>query len=246
MSKFLFLVACAWAGPKIVSTSPQVTELLFQLGKGGDVIATSDFSDFPAAAKKIPRIGMPFAYGVETIARFQPQWVLTEPNAAPPMIEKGLEALQVRHLSIPIRTVAAVYSQSERILSEIYAEKNRPLRIALPRAQSEFTFLAFSWLDPPILFGHTSFLSDLLAKVGGKNALPKDWKNPYPKISLEWLIKQKVSRIYFIAYADQTMDKAFSMADFWWPVGKPKIIGLPELFSRASFTPLEHAQELLP
>lgn len=248
MFRLLLLSSLAWAGPRLVSTSPQVTELLFQLGRGQDCVATSHFSDYPEAAKSLPRIGPPFAYGVEAIARFSPDWVLTEPNAAPPGIERALAALGVRHFSVPVPTVESVYGQSERILKEIYSKEKTemPPRVKLPRASEPFIFLAFAWLDPPILFGHTTFLSDLITQVGGKNLFPAGWNNPYPKVSLEWLLKQEVSRVYFIAYADQTVEKGATLTEHWWPGKKVKFIPLREHFSRATFTALRHAGELLP
>lgn len=243
------LSACALAGPRLVSTSPQVTEILFQLGRDQDLVATSDYSDFPEAAKKLPYIGPPFAFGVETLARYLPDWVLTEPNAAPTSTERGLRALGVRHFSMPIQSVDDLYSQSARLLREIYPHKNYPVpaRVTLPRAKEEFTFLAFTWMDPPILFGHPTFLSDLLTKLGGKNLLPPGWTSPYPRVSLEWILKQKVSRIYFLADMGPTVEMGKKIAQAWWPDANVPAIPLSGAhFGRASFTPLAHVRELLP
>lgn len=40
----------------IVSHSPGVTEILFAIGAGGQIVAVDDFSDFPAAAKPLQRV----------------------------------------------------------------------------------------------------------------------------------------------------------------------------------------------
>ena len=39
---------------RIISLAPNLTEILFAIGAGNDVVGTSSYSDYPAAAKKIP------------------------------------------------------------------------------------------------------------------------------------------------------------------------------------------------
>src|SRR5258706_11075519 len=48
----------ALAGPaqRIVSLAPHATELLYAAGAGAKVVAVSDYSDFPEAAKRLPRV----------------------------------------------------------------------------------------------------------------------------------------------------------------------------------------------
>ena len=47
----------ALASPqRIVSLTPHITELLFAIGAGPQVVATDDASDWPAAVKKLPRV----------------------------------------------------------------------------------------------------------------------------------------------------------------------------------------------
>src|SRR5258708_10480224 len=41
---------------RIVSLAPHITELLFAAGAGSSVVAVSEYSDFPEAAKQLPRI----------------------------------------------------------------------------------------------------------------------------------------------------------------------------------------------
>ena len=41
---------------RIVSYSPGATEILFAIGAGGRVVATDEFSDYPEAARRLPRL----------------------------------------------------------------------------------------------------------------------------------------------------------------------------------------------
>ncbi len=60
---------------RIVSLAPHITEMLFDLGVGERVVATVDYSDFPEAAKQIPRLGSAFSVSVESVIALQPDIV---------------------------------------------------------------------------------------------------------------------------------------------------------------------------
>ena len=54
----LILTVSAPAQPRrIVSTSPSITEILFALGLGPQVVGVSEYCRFPAAVKQLPKVG---------------------------------------------------------------------------------------------------------------------------------------------------------------------------------------------
>ena len=61
---------------KTVSGSSNLTELLFSLGAGDRIKATVDFSDYPAAALKIPRLGNAFSVSVEAVIEQSPDLIV--------------------------------------------------------------------------------------------------------------------------------------------------------------------------
>ncbi|MGB1883403.1 MAG: helical backbone metal receptor, partial [Gammaproteobacteria bacterium] len=61
---------------RIVSLAPHVTELLFAAGSGDAVVATVDYSDFPAAALDIPRVGNSQTISYETVVGLEPDLVI--------------------------------------------------------------------------------------------------------------------------------------------------------------------------
>ena len=56
---------------RIVSLAPGATEMLFAAGAGGQVIATVEYSDEPAAARRVPRIGDVAAVDMERLVALQ-------------------------------------------------------------------------------------------------------------------------------------------------------------------------------
>lgn len=61
---------------RIVTLSPHSTELLFSLGVGERIVATVSYSDYPAQANDIPRIGQIEHTGIESILQQQPDLVV--------------------------------------------------------------------------------------------------------------------------------------------------------------------------
>lgn len=62
---------------RIASLSPAVTEILFALGQGGQIVCTDRFSDFPEAAKDIPHLRDHQKISSADLATFEPELVFT-------------------------------------------------------------------------------------------------------------------------------------------------------------------------
>ena len=84
------------APPKtIVSIAPSTTEIAFALDLGARLVAVDDFSDFPAEAKNLPKIGgSNGSFNYEQILALKPDLVLAAGIVAPEAIKK-LEDLKL-------------------------------------------------------------------------------------------------------------------------------------------------------
>jgi iron complex transport system substrate-binding protein len=61
---------------RIVSLAPHVTELLFAAGAGERVIGASNFSDYPAAAARVPSVGSYAALDLERVLALKPDLIV--------------------------------------------------------------------------------------------------------------------------------------------------------------------------
>jgi len=61
---------------RIISLSPHATELLFAAGATNQIIATVSFSDYPEAAKAIPRIGSYKKVDLESVIKLKPDLIV--------------------------------------------------------------------------------------------------------------------------------------------------------------------------
>lgn len=77
---------------RIVSLSPHLTEILFAIGAGDRLVGTVDYSDYPAAAARLPRVGG-HQLDLEAIAALRPDLVLAWGSGNPARQVAKLEDL---------------------------------------------------------------------------------------------------------------------------------------------------------
>ncbi len=82
---------------RVVCLVPSVTDTVFALGSGDDVVAVSDYTTYPPAALKKPSIGSLVKPSIETILSFHPDLVLG--TSIPGSTET---ATQLENVGIPV------------------------------------------------------------------------------------------------------------------------------------------------
>ncbi len=82
---------------RIVSLSPHATELLFAAGAGAQVVAVSGYSNWPPAARQLPRIGGGAGLNVEAIIAQQPDLVVAWLSG-----NAKSRLFQLEHFGIPV------------------------------------------------------------------------------------------------------------------------------------------------
>ncbi|MCL7970357.1 MAG: helical backbone metal receptor [marine benthic group bacterium] len=186
---------------RIVSLCPSLTELVFDLGHGDDLVGVTKFCIHPAeGVASIEKVGGTKNPRVERIAELAPDIVLL--NAEENRIEDS-EALRGRaipcHVSFPktaaetakmVRSIGAAIGaapEAERIAVEI---ENGARRV---RDQAEGTdvvsYAYLIWRDPVMAAGTDTFISDLLGLAGGVNVFDASsgFNDRYPTVGIEGL-----------------------------------------------------------
>lgn len=78
---------------RIISLAPHITELLFSAGAGDAVVGVAEYSDYPEAAKSIPRVGGGGSLDLEGIIALQPDLVVAWQSGNPDGQVKRLQSL---------------------------------------------------------------------------------------------------------------------------------------------------------
>jgi len=93
------------AARRIVSLAPHATELLFDVGAGDKLVGVVSYSDYPPAARALPRIGGAENLNLEAIIALRPDLVVAWQSGNPrPQVER-LQALGI----------AVFYSEPRRL-----------------------------------------------------------------------------------------------------------------------------------
>lgn len=99
---------------RIVSLSPSATEILHGVGAFGRVVAVSNYCEYPAEVKGLPRVGGWNNPNLEQIAALRPDLVVFA-EAQSQFIKDKIEALGIRALSIPSNSLEDVYTSIAEI-----------------------------------------------------------------------------------------------------------------------------------
>ncbi len=93
------------ARERIVSVAPNLTELLFAAGAADQVVGVSAYSDYPEAARSLPRIGDAFRLDYERIVALAPTVAVIWETGTPAGVAERLESLGMRVVGIPTRRI---------------------------------------------------------------------------------------------------------------------------------------------
>jgi len=100
---------------RIVSLAPHLTELVFAAGAGETLVGTVAYSDYPAQALDIERIGDAWRVDLERLVALQPDLVLAWPSGTPEQTLQRLDASGLHVVPLPTDRLADVAAALRRI-----------------------------------------------------------------------------------------------------------------------------------
>ncbi len=180
---------------RVVALAPNLTEIVFALGAGSSLVGVSEYSDYPAAARAIPRVGG-LEVSAEKVASLNPDLVLAtrEGNTRGPVSALATAGLNVVVLptgsldsvleSIRLSGEALRRREAALLLTESLARRRAAIRARVPGRARPKTILLV-WPDPPQAAGGGTFLNDVLTEAGAENLL-RD-RPGWPVVSIEYL-----------------------------------------------------------
>ncbi len=107
----------------IVSLAPSITETLFALGLGGQVVGVTDDCFFPSEVKNIPKIGNYYRPNIEAIVRLKPDLVIFyhELNDYLPSTIRDTRLTEVETLQTDRQLYRSWLHKTNRILLDVCA-----------------------------------------------------------------------------------------------------------------------------
>ncbi|ABR91282.1 ABC-type transport system, periplasmic component [Janthinobacterium sp. Marseille] len=165
---------------RIISLAPHATELIFAAGGGDRIVGTVGYSDYPAEALKIPRVGSHQQIDVERIIALKPDLLVVWLHGNS---ERQLE--HVRKLGIPFyfsepKKLADIPTSIERLGMLMGTEQQASKvaaaeRVELARLAAQYrnrpTVRMFYqvWGKPVYTLNGGNIMSDVIHLCGGEN-----------------------------------------------------------------------------
>ena len=184
------------APARVVTLAPNLTEIVFALGAGDRLVGVSEYSDYPEAARKIPRVGG-LEVDPEKVAALSPDLVLAIAEGSGRGAVGALEAAGVPVVVVPSGSLDAVLDAirivgrrlgRDREAQNLVAELSRKRAAVRERAAASPTrprTLLLVWPDPPQAAGGGTFLDDVLREAGAQNVVGD--RRGWPLLSKEFL-----------------------------------------------------------
>lgn len=193
---------------KIVTVAPSITEILYALGLGDNIIGVTRYDDFPEEVKRKEVVGGYLDIDIEKILRMKPDLVACEPNSG---IKDSIELISSKGIGVvvvDIKNVMDILIAIER-LGEIFNKSGE--------ARELLTDITYSYLsvqkyiksnyiysgliilneNPLMVAGNSSFVGEILGLVGIRNAY--DGKQKYPILDKELFNSMKPDIVFNIS-----------------------------------------------
>lgn len=182
---------------RIITLTPHITELLYAIGAGDQIIATDDASDWPPEVKHLPHVANYQSINAEALLALKPDLVIVWGFS-----QKRLLA-SLERFKIPVLTLASNHlddlpkelrllgqksghiDESEQIASHIEHELQKLKNKYSNKPKVRLFYQV--WPQPLMSVARGSWIQDAITLCGGDNPFA-NMPIPYPQISEEAVV----------------------------------------------------------
>lgn len=193
---------------RLVCLMPSVVDDVYALGAGGDVIAVTDYTKYPAEARTKPSVGSILAPSMETIVSLHPDLVLGSADMSHTETLQQLERLGIVVFMISTHGVDGIYQSIASLGQALNREESaRELiarlhgREAAVRRQVKgkpvVSILMPVGYNPIVTIGKHAFITELIEIAGGRS-VTGDIEQEWPQISLEAVLARAPEALLLI------------------------------------------------
>ena len=180
---------------RIIALSPHAVEMLYAIGAGDKIVATTDYADYPEAAKKIPRIGGYYGIQMERVMELNPDLIVVWDSG-----NKAEDINQLRTLGFNLygsdpKTLEGVAKELEELgqltghveeaskAAAAYRAELIRLRVENAKKSEPKVFYQL-WSTPLMTVTKNSWIQQIISVCHGQNVF-YDAASDYPQVSLE-------------------------------------------------------------
>ncbi len=185
---------------RIVSTAPHLTEMLFTIGAGDLLVGAAEHSNYPDAARLIPRVGSHNKLNLEQIVALQPDlivaWKTGNPDAdVNQLIELGYpvfisEPQQLEDIASNLKRLGALTdftTTAEKAANEFNARSQQIIEANKDKKNVRVFYQV--WEEPLMTLNGEHIVSKIIQHCGGENIF-STMNQISPQISIEAVLRR--------------------------------------------------------
>ena len=211
---------------RIVSLSPNLTEIIFALGLGDRVVGVSSDSDWPIEAKQKPKMGTFWQPNTEAVIAAKPDLVVCESFLQHKEIAETLKRAGLRVASLRAESIKELYSvilsigqgagcsdKAEPLAAKIKSDIDQ-IRAKVSPAKKLKVLWAVQ-TEPMRVVGVKTFVNEIIDLAGGQNVISPTG-DQYPSIGTEAILTSGAEVIIQSAMGTEDIAKQQEAAEKFW------------------------------
>ncbi|MGD9900587.1 MAG: ABC transporter substrate-binding protein [Calditrichaceae bacterium] len=207
---------------RIISLSPNITEIVYALGLEDKLVAVTDFCDYPADARQKEKVGGLLNPNLEKIVSLKPDLIIGPPSYYE--TAEKLSAQGIRSLLLPMDKVNEIYSSIDsigRVCKSVQRAENlnQAIRDSIKYYNSKIKELAIEMPSAMLVLGREpgttrnisvlgpgSFIDEIWEGAGAINSFA-DMKMAFAQVNREAVITRKPELIIEFKFKDEWNDQ---------------------------------------
>lgn len=185
---------------RIIALTPHLTELLFAVGAGSQVVGVDSASDYPEAAQALPRVGGYSRINFERVLALKPDLVIAWVGGNRAADIHGLkkmgvpvlhtQAVRLDDVARLLRLIgrASGHAEAGNAAARTFSAQLVSLQASAGRQPPVDVFYQV-WDRPLMTVGGTHWISDALTLCGARNVFA-DLRGPAPVVSREAVLQR--------------------------------------------------------
>jgi iron complex transport system substrate-binding protein len=190
---------------RIVSLAPNLTEIVYAVGAGEQLVGDTEYCDYPAQAKRVAKIGDTLHPSIERIIALKPQIVLVSTAS---QLETFTKQLDDQHIAVYVTNPQSLDDifRSTQALGDLFGHhdwtmtlldglRTRAAAVDVATKSVKPVRVFYQLSDSPLYtIGRESYLTDLVRRAGGIS-VTADVPGAFPRFSDEAALAAKPDAI---------------------------------------------------
>lgn len=201
---------------RIISLSPHLTEMLFAIGAGDQVVGVDSASDYPESVKTLPKVANYQSLNMESLLQLNPDlvigWQSTQQKMKPQLDQFHINnyffrSQQLSDLPKELRQLGQLtgHEQSAETLATHITQQLETRKNAAQHLQQHVKVFYQLWYSPLMTVAKGSYVEEILELCGADNPFANS-PTSYPQVSIEAVLSANPDIIFATKHGQHLQD----------------------------------------